>query len=96
MRSIEEIGVALAEIEDKVWYDRHMMLAERARSSQLDSQLDLWGSQIDMAELSAQKMREKYGVENLGPYSDFEWGMLCGKLSALRWLEGSEWDDLSS
>jgi hypothetical protein len=92
MRSSEEIEAALAEIEDKVWYDRHMMLAERAQNSQLD----LWGSQIDTAELSAQKMREKYGVETLGPYSDFEWGMLCGKLSALRWLDGSEWDDLSS
>jgi hypothetical protein len=92
MRSSEEIETALAEIEDKVWYDRHMMLAEPAQTSQLD----LWGSQFDTAELYAQKMREKYGAENLGPYSDFAWGMLCGKLSALRWIEGSEWDDLSS
>jgi hypothetical protein len=91
MRSSEEIEAALEEIEDKVWYDRHMLLAERAQNSQLD----LWGSQIDMAELAAQKMGEKYGAEHLGPYSDFAWGMLCGKLSALRWIEGSEWDDLS-
>lgn len=28
----------------------------------------------------------------LGPYTDFELGMLNGKLSALRWVQGSEWD----
>lgn len=29
-------------------------------------------------------------------YSDFEWGMINGKLSTLRWLLGDEWDFLDT
>lgn len=45
---------------------------------------------------AAKKTEDEVGVENLGPWSDFEWGMLNGKLSALRWVMGSEWDFLDT
>ncbi len=45
------------------------------------------------AELEVEK---KYGKDNLGPYSDFDWGMINGKLSALRWVMGDDWDFLDT
>lgn len=41
-------------------------------------------------------LEEEYGIENLGPHSYFEWGMLNGKLSALQWIVGLEWDMLDT
>ena len=32
---------------------------------------------------SAKKVEQRLGRRNLGPYSDFDWGMINGKLSAL-------------
>jgi len=53
-------------------------------------QRDIWEGALQ----SARKMEGKYGLEMLGPWDDFEWGMINGKLSALRWLFGDEWDEL--
>ena len=50
----------------------------------------------DGALSSTQKMIDKYGEENLGPYSDFEWGISNGKFSALRWVLGFDWDMLDT
>lgn len=39
---------------------------------------------------------EEFGAEELGPWTDFEWGMINGKLSAIRWMLGDEWDMLDT
>ena len=37
-----------------------------------------------------------YGHDKFGPWTDFEWGMINGKLSAIRWMLGDEWDMLDT
>ncbi|MEO1815818.1 MAG: hypothetical protein ABGU93_09550 [Acetobacterium sp.] len=91
-RSADEITNAEEEFFDKVWFDRHLGLKYRIEQGQSAVEPEIWEGALN----SAKKVVEKYGEENLGPYSDFEWGMINGKLSAIRWVLGSEWDMLDS
>jgi hypothetical protein len=50
---------------------------------------------LETAKRKAKEIEDKFGQENLG-WDDFEWGMVNGKLSALRWVGGSEWDFLDT
>ena len=51
---------------------------------------------IEIAESDARTVEAMLGKATLGPYSDLEWGMILGKLSALRWVHGDDWDNLKS
>jgi len=53
-------------------------------------QRDVWEGALK----SAKKLEKRIGLKNLGPWDDFEWGMINGKLSALRWVFGDDWDEL--
>ena len=77
---------------EKIWFDRHMSLQYRVETGIETVDKDIWKDALS----AAQKIIDKYGEENLGPYSDFEWGMINGKLSALRWVLGCEWDMLDT
>lgn len=93
IRSQSEIIAAEDEIFDKVWFDRNRGFQEAWESGE-----ERWrGEEIyKTATDLANEIRERYGDDNLGPYTDFEWGMLMGKFSALRWALGSEWDFLDT
>lgn len=91
-RTFSEILGVEQELYDKIWYNRHL-------NSVYKSKHDMDGvtkQHVELGKAAAKKKEEKYGQANLGPYDDFEWGMLNGKLSALRWVMGSEWDFLDT
>src|SRR4051812_21481998 len=45
---------------------------------------------------TAKRTEDELGPDNIGPWTDFEWGMVNGKLSAIRWVLGDEWDMLDT
>jgi len=54
--------------------------------------IDIW----EGARRAARAAERQLGKGHFGPYDDFEWGMINGKLSALRWVLGDEWDMLDT
>jgi hypothetical protein len=91
-RTRDEVEDAIGEMFDRVWYNRHQELKQLIEDGKEEVDPQIWRDACK----SAKKIEDKYGVDNLGPYDDFEWGMINGKLSALRWLTGYEWDMLDT
>jgi hypothetical protein len=107
-RRLPEIVDAIDELFHKVWYNRHMISRQKIESGRMKIveketlpikdharrpvQRDVWEGALK----AAAKVEKKFGMENLGPWDDFEWGMINGKLSALRWVLGDEWDMLDT
>lgn len=78
------------ELWDKVWWNRHQVLmameAEDAPKRKDRKAL------IATAKKAAKRIEDKYGLENL-ELDGFEYGLLSGRMSALSWVMGSEWDE---
>jgi len=91
-RSMREILEAEEEFLDKVWYGRHKLLERMVESGRQKVDPVIWQDAL----IAAKEIEQKYGKEQLGTWDDFEWGMLSGKLSALRWVSGDECDMLDT
>jgi PIN domain-containing protein len=107
-RRLSEIVAAEEEFFAKVWYNRHMVRREKVEDGTIKVvekevhpledyiertvQRDIWEGALK----SAAKLEKRYGIGNMGPWNDFEWGMVNGKLSALRWMLGDDWDMLDT
>jgi hypothetical protein len=93
-RNDKAILKAENEFMDVIWYDRKLLLQQRLKEGTATIDPD-----IEKGMLSAMHaVEKKYGKRKLRNYyhNDFEWGMLNGKLSALRWVLGDDWDNLDT
>ncbi|WP_133061591.1 PIN domain-containing protein [Streptosporangium minutum] len=92
-RTFTEILEAEYEFFDKISHVRKIIIAERdaaAKGIPIPPEVE---ARLDAANRA---MEERYGAENIGPWDDWGWGFVHGKLSALRWVLGSEWDFLDT
>lgn len=93
-RKLNEIMAAEQEFFDRVWYHRSLQHQYRLEDAGDDQEVERL---IGIAGPGRTRVESAYTEEGqLGPYTDFELGMLNGKLSTLRWVLGSEWDFLDT
>ena len=97
MRKKQEIASAEEKFFDLVWFQRHLSIKDSVIEEYLNSNNPV---KIEIAKgvlEAAEKIKEKYKDDpDLNPCNNFEWGMINGKLSALRWVLGDEWDFLDT
>jgi pyrimidine deaminase RibD-like protein len=75
------------ELWEKVWYIRKIIRIEKIEAGEIPPD-----SPIPRADKRMREIEEKYGKENLG-WDDIEWGLIQGRMSALSWVMGAEWDE---
>jgi hypothetical protein len=92
-RTLAEILEAEKQLFDKIWYVRRLMLKEKIEAGEHEA---LPMGMDERIEAAMRAIEERYGADNVGPWDDWGWGFLHGKLSALRWVLGSEWDFLDT
>ncbi len=108
-RGLSDILEAQHVLVRQVWYNRHLSLRFGVENGDIRiitgtefAKLDGYHPEVVVDEIwqgalaAAKKTEEELGQSQLGPWDDFEWGMINGKLSALRWVLGDDWDMLDT
>lgn len=108
-RGLSQILAAHEVLWRQVWYNRHMnskWMVERGKIKIVPRNVWEKGGRDNQSQIidevwkgalrAAKRTERDLGKDNIGPWTDFEWGMINGKLSAIRWVLGDEWDMLDT
>ncbi|MGQ0812379.1 MAG: PIN domain-containing protein [Nitrospiraceae bacterium] len=108
-RSLTEILDAHEILWRQIWYNRHkyrewliqkgkikIVPREVWEKGKRDNQNEIIDEVWKGAVRAAKRTERELGKDKIGPWTDFEWGMINGKLSAIRWVFGDEWDMLDT
>jgi hypothetical protein len=107
LRDAGSIIDAENEFCDKVWYNRcHLVMKEELKNGKLKL-VDKWKKGYSTQNVvlksgwklgikAAKKIEKKYSKKDLVPHTNYDWGFICGKLSAIRWVLGDDWDRLDT
>ncbi|MDD5301224.1 MAG: hypothetical protein PHD65_12125 [Gallionella sp.] len=108
LRSLAELQAAEDLLFHQVWFNRNKhRLSSIQDGGVMVVDLDNFPKRLqamspverDILKRTMQTARDavqRYGKESFGPWTDFEWGAISGKLSAIRWMLGDEWDVLDT
>lgn len=87
-RPKKEIDRAVAPLEARVMYERALIKIDLDDPETHNLPHETTLSLADFIE----QIEAEYDPEFLGEMTDFEWGILNGQLSALRWVQGWAWN----
>jgi hypothetical protein len=95
LRSIKQILEAEREFFDRIWYDRSLLgeMVDKRDGRKLAPDIKK-GMMASRKRIEA-KYRGRRALRNYYK-TDFDWGMMNGKLSALRWVLGDDLDMLDT
>jgi hypothetical protein len=90
-RNDDAIHKAYSELWDKVWWNRHKAWITRLENGE-ETLRQGQEPVLEKAKKAARRIERKYGKRNLG-WDTFDWGLISGRMSALAWVTGTDWDE---